>query len=320
MGKIAFMYPGQGTQKIGMGKSFYEGSERSKAIFDMADEILGFPVTEICFKENDLLNRTEYTQPALFTCCLAMTEEIMNRGIMADVTLGLSLGEYAAIATAGGFSKELALKTVQARGACMSQVSSLCKTVMYVVLGLETDQIEKIIENMKDVYIANYNCPGQIVLTGKKAAVEKAIQLLKEAGAKKCILTKLTVPFHSPLLKKAGEQFANYLENVQIEDLRIPYVSNVTANYIKDKTQVKELLVRHITSPIYFEKSVRCLIEDGVDIFIEIGPGKILSTLVKKIDDSVTVVPIETMEDLENISLERHNNTTVICIKSAKTS
>ena len=303
MGKIAFMYPGQGMQKIGMGQSFYENSQAAKAVFELADQVLDFSLKKICFEENDAINETQYIQPALVTTCLAMTEEIEKRGLLPDVTLGLSLGEYVAIAVAGGFSMEDVIRTVRARGLYMAEACSAGKGVMYSVLGLEAGKIEKLLVNREQVFVANYQCPMQTLISGEEKAVENMIPLLEKAGAKKCIPLKLSGAFHSPLLKKAGDQLAEYLKGVEIKDLKIPYVTNVTGELVYDKAEVKELLKKHLFSAVRFEQSVRRLIDADVRTFIEIGPGKTVSGFVKKIDKTVTVINIETMEDLEKLRM-----------------
>lgn len=301
MGKVAFVYPGQGAQAIGMGKSFYENSQLAKELYDLADENLDIQVTDLCFEENDMLNQTQYTQPALVTTCLSITREILSRGIKPDVTAGLSLGEYAAIAASGGMTEIDAIKAVRARGKYMEYASPVGLGAMCAVLGLTGEEIEKVIASMEDVYIANYNCPGQIVITGEASAVLNAIEALKAAGAKRCIPLNVSGPFHSPLLNKAGDDLNTYLENVTWGELRIPYVTNVTAQYVTEQNQMQELLVKQVTSSVKFEQSVRTMIADGVDTFIEIGPGKTLAGFIRKIDKEVNVINISNFEDLQKL-------------------
>lgn len=298
MGKMAFIYPGQGSQKCGMGKDFYDTFPVAKAVFDRADEILDISVTELCFTEDERLHQTAYTQPALVTTCLAITAVLREKGIVPDVTAGLSLGEYAAIATAGGFSVEEAIKTVRARGIYMEEAVPGGKGAMAAVLGMEVVQIEKVLEGIDGAYIANYNCPGQIVITGMKESVDKACEALKQAGCKRCLPLKVSGPFHSPYLKCAGEKLGKFMEKTELHELEIPYVTNVTAEYVTDIQKTKDLLVRQVASSVKWIQSVEKMIAEGVDTFVEIGPGKTLAGFIKKINPDVKVVNISQVEDL----------------------
>lgn len=301
MGKIAFIYPGQGAQKVGMGKSFYENCESAKAIYEKASELLDMDVAALCFEENDRLNLTEYTQVAMVTTCLAMTEVLFEKGIKPDVSAGLSLGEYCAIAVAGGMTKEDAIRIIRKRGILMEQAVPQGKGAMSAVLGMIGDEIEKILHNIEGVTIANYNCPGQIVITGRVEAVEKAEISLKEAGAKRVIRLNVSGPFHSEMLKHAGEQLGEELAGVACLELQIPYVTNVSGEYVGNSKETKELLSRQISSPVRWEQSVRHMMDDGVDTFVEIGPGKTLAGFMKKIDRNVTVYNVETLDDAETV-------------------
>ncbi|OUP67068.1 ACP S-malonyltransferase [Sellimonas sp.] len=304
MSKIAFIYPGQGAQKAGMGKDFYENSESAKAVFDKASELLDLDMKELCFEENDRLDLTEYTQAALVTTCLAMTKVIEEKGIHPDVTAGLSLGEYCAIAVAGGMSEEDAIRTVRKRGILMQNTVPAGEGSMAAVLGMEASDIENVIEPIDQVTIANYNCPGQIVITGAAKAVEEAAEKLKEAGAKKVIPLNVSGPFHSPLLKKAGDELLKELEQVETHPLTIPYVTNVTAEYVKDNKEIKALLGRQVASSVRWEQSIRKMIEEGTDIFVEIGPGKTLAGFMRKIDRNVKMYNIGAWEDVEKVAAE----------------
>ena len=304
MSKIAFIYPGQGAQKAGMGKDFYENSESAKAVFDKASELLDLDMKELCFEENDRLDLTEYTQAALVTTCLAMTKVIEEKGIHPDVTAGLSLGEYCAIAVAGGMAEEDAIRTVRKRGILMQNTVPAGEGSMAAVLGMEASDIENVIEPIDQVTIANYNCPGQIVITGAAKAVEEAAEKLKEAGAKKVIPLNVSGPFHSPLLKKAGDELLKELEQVETHPLTIPYVTNVTAEYVKDNKEIKALLGRQVASSVRWEQSIRKMIEEGTDIFVEIGPGKTLAGFMRKIDRNVKMYNIGTWEDVEKVAAE----------------
>ena len=304
MSKIAFMFPGQGAQKAGMGKDFYEQSETARQVIDRASELLDIDMKELCFEENDRLDQTEYTQAALVTVCMAMEHVLRERGLKADVTAGLSLGEYCAIASAGGMSTEDAITTVRKRGILMQNAVPGGKGSMAAVLGLTGEAIEKAIEGIDGVSIANYNCPGQIVITGWKESVEKASEVLKEAGAKRVLPLNVSGPFHSPMLTEAGEELGKVLENVEVSPLTIPYVTNVTAEYVTDITETKALLAKQVASSVRWQQSVENMIADGVDIFVEIGPGKTLAGFMRKISRDVKVYNVGTWEDVDKVVSE----------------
>lgn len=301
MSKIAFIYPGQGAQKCGMGKDFYDNDPKAKALFDRAGEILNLDMKELCFEENDKLDITEYTQAALVTTCLAMTNVVRSKGVEPDVTAGLSLGEYCAIAVAGGMSELDAIRTVRKRGILMQEAVPVGVGSMAAVLGMTGEDIEKVVEPIEGVSIANYNCPGQLVITGYTEAVEKASELLKEAGAKRVVPLKVSGPFHSALLTEAGKQLGQELATVEWSSLRIPYVTNVTAEAVIDIRKTKELLEKQVAGSVRWEQSVRNMLADGVDVFVEIGPGKTLAGFLKKIDKEATVYNIEKWEDVDNV-------------------
>ncbi len=301
MSKIAFIYPGQGSQKAGMGKEFYEQCPSAKDVFLMASKELDIDMEALCFEENDKLDITEYTQAAMVTTCLAMTEVLKERGLRPEVTAGLSLGEYCAIAAAGGMSNEDAIRTVRKRGILMQEAVPLGEGAMAAVLGLDGEKIEAVLEPIQGVSIANYNCPGQIVITGEIAGVGIAEEALKEAGAKRVIRLNVSGPFHSKMLTQAGADLKEVLEQVEISNLEIPYVTNVTAKYVNDSSEICELLAEQVSSSVRWEQSVREMIAQGVDTFVEIGPGKTLSGFMKKIDRSIKVYNIETIEDMEKV-------------------
>lgn len=302
MGKIAFLYPGQGAQKVGMGKDFYEQGKLAKAVYDKAEELLDFSVKDVCFEENDLIDNTAYTQAALVTTCLAMTAELLEAGIKPDAAAGLSLGEYAAIAVAKGMSNEDAISVVRKRGIYMNEAVPDGVGGMAAVLGLTKEDVEAAIDGIKDVSIANYNCPGQIVITGMKEAVTAAEAPLKEKGAKRVLPLNVSGPFHSPFLKKAGEQLGEELAKVSFTPLEIPYVTNVTAQYVNDISETKELLERQVASSVCWEQSMELLIQDGFDTFVEIGPGKTLNGFMRKINKDVTVYNVSAFEDVEKLA------------------
>ena len=304
MSKIAFLYPGQGAQTAGMGKDFYENSPEVKAFFDQASEMLDLDLKALCFEPNDLLDKTEYTQAAMVTACLAMTREAEKRGLKADVAAGLSLGEYCAIAAAGGMSDLDAVKTVRARGIYMENAAPKGSGAMAAVLGMEADAIEQTIEGISGVSIANYNCPGQIVITGEAEAVAKAGEALKNAGARRVLPLNVSGPFHSVMMEPAGEKLQKVLDEVEIHALSIPYVANATAETVKDAAQVKDLLVKQVSSPVRWEQSIRTMLAEGVDTFVEIGPGKTLSGFMRKIDKNANMYHIGTWEEMNAVCEE----------------
>jgi len=292
MSKIAFLYPGQGAQVAGMGKDFYEKSPLAKEVFDKSCEILGQDMKHICFEENELLDRTDYTQAALVTTCMAMTKEIMARGLTPDMTAGLSLGEYCAITTAGGMELEDAIKMVWLRGNLMHNAVPEGKGGMAAVLGLSGEAVNEAIAYMEGVYVANYNCPGQIVISGEAENITKIMEDLKNAGAKRVLKLNVSGPFHSPMLAQAGEKLKKDLEKVNIKSPHIPYYANYTAELIDKNTSteyIKSILSKQVSGSVRFEQSVRKLIESGFDRFIEIGPGDTLTGFVKRIAKDMKV-------------------------------
>ena len=301
MSKIAFIYPGQGAQVCGMGQDFYEQTETGKQVFDLATEILGFSVPELCFTKNDRLDITEYTQAAMVTTSIAMTKVLEEKGVKPDVAAGLSLGEYCALYAAGAMTEKDAIATVRQRGILMQEAVPVGQGAMAAILAMDASAIEEVISGRDGVQIANYNCPGQIVISGKKEAVETACEKLKEAGAKRAIMLNVSGPFHSRMLTGAGEKLGEVLEQVEIHPLSIPYVANVTAEYMTDAADVKPLLMKQVSSSVRWEQSVRAMLADGVDTFIEIGPGKTLAGFMKKIDRTVKVLNIEKLEDVDKV-------------------
>lgn len=304
MSKIAFVFPGQGAQYTGMAKDFYEKYAVSREVFESASKASGLDVKALCFEENDRLNITEYTQIAMLTAEIAILRAVEEAGIRSQVNAGLSLGEYGALVASGVMKEEDAFTVVRKRGIFMQEAYPT-GGAMSAVLGTDAELIEKICnETQGIVSIANYNCPGQIVITGKTAAVEKAAESLKAAGAKRAVLLNVSGPFHSKMLESAGEELAKEMEKRNFEPLAIPYVTNVTAKYVTDIKETKALLAKQISSPVRWEESVRTMIEDGVDTFVEIGPGKTLAGFMRRIDKGVKVYNIETWEDMEKVIAE----------------
>ena len=304
MNKIAFIYPGQGAQKAGMGADFYEKSEKSRAFYEKAGDMLDLDLKALCFEENDKLDLTEYTQAALVTTCLAMTGVVMEKGLKPDITAGLSLGEYAAISAAGGMDPLDAIRLVRKRGILMASTVPSGVGAMCAVMAMDSDKIEEVIKDIPDVTIANYNCPGQIVLTGKKEGVATAAKNMKAAGAKRTVMLNVSGPFHSPLLKPAGDELAKALDEVVLHPLSVPYVTNVDASIVEEVDKTKDLLRRQVYSPVRWMQSMERIIEEGVDTFLEIGPGKTLAGFMRKINRDVKVYNIATWEDVEKVTGE----------------
>ena len=299
MGKTLFMFPGQGAQYIGMGKELYEKYDKAREIFDIATKATGIDMVKLCFEENEELNITEYTQIAMLTVEAAIYAVMEEQGLKCDYTAGLSLGEYGALIAAGVLSCEDAFKVVRQRGIFMQEAVPT-GGAMAAVLGMEADQIEKICAETEGyAAIANYNCPGQIVITGEQAAVELASEKLKEAGAKRVVPLNVSGPFHSKMLEPAGERLGKVIDETTINDIAVPYVTNVTAGVVTDKSQVRDLLVKQICSSVRWQQTIELMIAEGVTEFVEIGPGKTLSGFMRKIDKDMTVYHIEKPEELE---------------------
>ncbi|MFG6325608.1 MAG: ACP S-malonyltransferase [Lachnospiraceae bacterium] len=298
----AFIFPGQGAQVIGMGKDFYENSPLSREVFDRASELLDLDMKALCFEENDNINITEYTQAALVTTSVAMLRVLEEKGISPDVCAGLSLGEYCALVASKAMSFDDAVKTVRQRGILMQEAVPLGLGAMCAVIGLEGQVIADVCDTIDGVSVANYNCPGQIVISGKKEAVEEASGKLKDAGARRCVMLNVSGPFHSAMLKEAGEKLYEVLKDVELKDFTIPYVTNVTAEYVTDTKDIKELLKKQVSSSVKWQQSVERMIENGVDTFVEIGPNKTLASFVKKINKEVRVFNIEKWEDVDTVA------------------
>lgn len=301
MGKTAFMFPGQGAQYIGMGKDFYEQIPVCREMFDLASKASGLDVPALCFEENEQIHITEYTQIAMLAVEVAILKAVEEKGLKPDVTGGLSLGEYGALAAGGVMSEEDVFRIVRKRGIYMQEAVPN-GGAMTAVLGLDTETIEKICEETAGtVSIANYNCPGQIVITGDEGAVQAASERLTAAGAKRCVPLKVSGPFHSAMLAGAGEKLAKELESVEIHDILVPYVANVTADYVTDKNEVKPLLQRQVSSSVRWQQSVERMIAAGADTFVEIGPGRTLSGFMRKINRDMKVYNVEKVEDLDKL-------------------
>ena len=301
MSKIAFIFPGQGAQKCGMGKDFYENSNIAEKMFELASQRLQMDMKSLCFEENEQLNLTEYTQAAMVTTCLAMARVIEERGLKPDVTAGLSLGEYCAIAMAGGMDDLDAVELVRNRGIYMQEAVVPGEGAMSAVFGLTRGHIQQIIDPIDHVFIANDNCPGQVVITGKAANVEQANTWLMEQGARRTMMLNVSGPFHSPYMEEAGKKLEVLLDQIRWNPLQIPYVTNVTGKYVTDIGETKELLTRQVSSSVEWKKSMEAMIADGVDTFVEIGPGKTLTGFLRKTDKSVKTYNVQTWKDMEKL-------------------
>lgn len=299
MSKTAFIFPGQGAQYVGMGQDFYDKMPVCRQVIEKAGEVSGLDIPKICFTENEEIHITEYTQTAMLSVEAAILKALEQEGLMPDVSAGLSLGEYGACIASGVLSLEDAFYVVRKRGIFMQEAVPT-GGAMSAVMGTDAEVIEKACRETEGIVsIANYNCPGQIVITGEEQAVAKASEKLKELGARRIVPLKVSGPFHSAMLAGAGEKLAEVLQSVTVGELKIPYVTNVTAEYVTQASQVKELLVRQVSSSVKWQQCVEKMIADGVDTFVEIGPGKTLSGFMRKISRDVKMLNIQTVEDFE---------------------
>lgn len=301
MNKIAFIFPGQGSQYVGMGKDFFDTYEEAREVYKLAGEVSGLDMEELCFTQNENINITEYTQIAMLATEVAILKVLEAKGVKADMTAGLSLGEYGALAAADVMDLKDLFRVIRKRGIFMQEAYPQ-GGAMTAVIGFDTDKIKEICESTDGIVtIANYNCPGQIVITGEEEAVARASESLAAAGAKRLIPLKVSGPFHSKLLSGAGEKLGKELEGVELRDPSIPYYTNVEAQKVTSKEQIKQLLMTQVSHSVCWQQSMENMIQEGVDTFIEIGPGKTLSGFARKISKDITCLNIDKLEDLEKV-------------------
>lgn len=305
MKELCFVFPGQGSQYVGMGRDIYERYDEAKKVFDRASEVLGYDVASLCFNgPEEELNRTVRTQPCILTVSIALYRVIIEKGLRPTVTAGHSLGEYSALVAAEVLDLNDALKLTEKRGQFMQEAVPEGSGLMAAILGLKREEVDKICLSVRSGYVvpANYNCPGQIVIAGERKAVEEAINLAKEAGAKRAVPLSVSVPSHCALMAKASERLAELIEEIEFHSPTIPVVNNADALFLTNVESIKASLVRQLSSPLLWEDSIKAIINAGVETFVEVGPSRVLSGLIKRIDPDVMVFNVEDSAGLEKVT------------------
>lgn len=309
--KTVFLYAGQGSQKVGMGKDLYESYDRFREVTDSLDKVLSFSLKDLMWNGPDeLLMQTEYTQPCMAAFAAAATELIRSKGIDADAACGLSLGEYGALYAAGVWDAESYVRAVAFRGRAMADAVKGLDTAMSAVIGLDADKTEEACAKVRDtgtgyVAVANYNCPGQYVICGDLQAAEAAEQAAVELGAKRCIRLKVSAPFHTKFLEPAGDKLYEYFKDVSFAKPQIPVAMNVTGTFLKDDESIQELLKAQVSNSVRFEEDAEALLKAGAEVFIEIGPGNALSGFVKKTAAKLGLKPavytVQSADDVDKL-------------------
>jgi len=311
MRKIAFVFPGQGAQHVGMGQELAENYPVANKVFEDATEAMGYDMKELCFNSSaEELKKTENTQPSILTASFAAFKVLMERGIKPEGVAGLSLGEYTALVASGVIEFKDAVKVVQKRGKYMQEEVPIGVGGMAAILGVENEVVETACKDASVhgvVQPANYNCPKQLVIAGEMVAVEKAVELLKERGAKKAVMLPVSAPFHTSMLMGAGEKLSKELEAIEFKPMNVPVVANVHASYVGNESEVMDLLIKQVSSPVLWESSIAKMIEDGFNTFIEVGPGKSLGKFIKRISKEVEIYNVEDIASLEK-TIEKISN------------